>query len=123
VLPFYADPHGGVCFFASAMLSSPPPCAPRLHQHKNRRENYRLTERFSILLQLHGITSPVRNTGLDIDQSTFEILAGFNWTLPGLPVVWQAGFMEDSNDTNRTADFALFMSWSLFFGHRAATPR
>ena len=84
---------------------------------------YRLTERFSILLQLNGITPPVRNTGLDIDQSTFEILAGFNWTLPGLPVVWQAGFMEDLNDTNRTADFALFMSWSLFFGHRASTPR
>ena len=84
---------------------------------------YRLTERFSILVQLNGITPPVRHTGLDIDQSTFEILAGFNWTLPGLPVVWQAGFMEDLNDTNRTADFALFMSWSIFFGHRASTPR
>jgi hypothetical protein len=84
---------------------------------------YRLTERFSLLLQLNGITPPVRNTGLDIDQPTFEILAGFNWTLPGLPVVWQAGFMEDLNNTNRTADFALFMSWSLFIGHRAAAPR
>ena len=84
---------------------------------------YRLTDRFSILVQLNGITPPVRNTGLDIDQSTFEILAGFNWTLPGLPVVWQAGFMEDLNNTNRTADFALFMSWSIFFGHRASTLR
>jgi hypothetical protein len=84
---------------------------------------YRLTERFSILVQLNGITPPVRNTGLDIDQSTFEILAGFNWTLPGLPVVWQAGFMEDLNDTNRTADFALFISWSIFFGHRPSTRR
>ncbi len=84
---------------------------------------YRLTKRFSILLQLNGITPPVRNSGLDIDQPTYEILAGFNWTLPGLPVVWQAGFMEDLNDTNRTADFALFMSWSLFFGHGAAAPR
>jgi Protein of unknown function (DUF3187) len=84
---------------------------------------YRLTDRFSILVQLNGITPPVRNTGLDIDQSTFEILAGFNWTLPGLPVVWQAGFMEDLNNTNRTADFALFMSWSIFFGHRASTHR
>jgi hypothetical protein len=84
---------------------------------------YRFTDRFSILVQLNGITPPVRNTGLDIDQSTFEILAGFNWTLPGLPVVWQAGFMEDLNNTNRTADFALFMSWSIFFGHRASTLR
>jgi hypothetical protein len=84
---------------------------------------YRFTERFSILLQLNGITPPVRNTGLDIDQPIYEILAGFNWTLPGLPVVWQAGFMEDLNDTNRTADFALFMSWSFFFGHHSATPR
>jgi hypothetical protein len=84
---------------------------------------YRLTDRFSILVQLNGITPPVRNTGLDIDQSTFEILAGFNWTLPGLPVVWQAGFMEDLNNTNRTADFALFMSWSIFFGHRHSMLR
>ena len=84
---------------------------------------YRLTERFSILAQLNAVTPPVRNTGLDIDRATFEILAGFNWALPGLPVVWQAGFMEDLNDTNRTADFALFMSWSVFFGHRASPPR
>jgi hypothetical protein len=84
---------------------------------------YRLTERFSLLVQLNGVTSPVRNTGLDIDNPTFEILAGFNWALPGLPVVWQAGFMEDLNDTNRTADFALFMSWSLVFGQRSSTPR
>jgi Protein of unknown function (DUF3187) len=84
---------------------------------------YRLTERFSMLVQLNGVTPPVRHTGLDIDRSTFEILLGFNWALPGVPVVWQAGFMEDLNDTNRTADFALFMSWSIFFGHRASTPR
>ena len=84
---------------------------------------YRLTERFSILVQLNGVTPPVRNTGLDVDHSTFEILAGFNWVLPGFPVVWQAGVMEDLNNTNRTADFALFMSWSLFFGHRSSTPR
>ncbi len=84
---------------------------------------YRLTERFSLLLQLNGVTPPVRNTGLDIDHSTFEILAGFNWAIPGLPVVWQAGFMEDLNDTNRTADFALFMSWSMFFGQHSSTPR
>jgi Protein of unknown function (DUF3187) len=84
---------------------------------------YRLTERFSLLVQLNGVTSPVRNTGLDIDNPTFEILAGFNWALPGLPVVWQAGFMEDLNDTNRTADFALFMSWSFVFGQRSSTPR
>jgi hypothetical protein len=84
---------------------------------------YRLTERFSILLQLNAVTPPVRNTGLDVDQPTYEILAGFNWTLPGLPVVCQAGFMEDVNNTNRTADFALFMSWSLFFGPHAAPHR
>jgi Protein of unknown function (DUF3187) len=84
---------------------------------------YRLTERFSLLLQLNAVTPPVRDTGLDIDRATFEILAGFNWVLPGLPVVWQAGFMEDLNNTNRTADFALFMSWSIFFGHRSSTPR
>lgn len=84
---------------------------------------YRLTERFSMLVQLNAVTPPVRNTGLDIDRATFEILAGFNWALPGLPVVWQAGFMEDLNNTNRTADFALFMSWSIFFGHRPFTPR
>lgn len=84
---------------------------------------YRLTERSSLLVQLNGVTSPVRNTGLDIDRPTFEILAGFNWALPGLPVIWQAGFMEDLNDTNRTADFALFMSWSIFFGHRPSTRR
>jgi Protein of unknown function (DUF3187) len=84
---------------------------------------YRFTERFSLLLQLNGVTPPVRNTGLDIDHATFEILAGFNWVIPGLPVVWQAGFMEDLNNTNRTADFALFMSWSMFFGQRSSTPR
>jgi hypothetical protein len=84
---------------------------------------YRLTERFSLLVQVNGVSPPVRDTGLDIDHPTFEILAGFNWALPGLPVVWQAGFMEDLNDTNRTADFAIFMSWSMLFGHRAPTPR
>jgi Protein of unknown function (DUF3187) len=84
---------------------------------------YRLTERFSLLLQLNGVTSPVRNTGLDIDRPTGEILAGFNWLLPGLPVVWQAGFMEDLNNTNRTADFALFMSWSMIFGQRSSSSR
>jgi Protein of unknown function (DUF3187) len=84
---------------------------------------YRLSERFSLLLQLNGVTPPVRNTGLDIDHPTFEILAGVSWLIPGLPVVWQAGFMEDLNNTNRTADFALFMSWSMFFGHRSSTPR
>ena len=50
---------------------------------------YHLTERFSLLVQLNGVTSPVRNTGLDINRPTFEILAGFNWALPGLPVIWQ----------------------------------
>jgi len=84
---------------------------------------YRLTERFSMLVQLNGVTPPVRNTGLDIDRSTFEILVGFNWVIPGAPVVWQAGLMEDLNNTNRTADFALFMSWSVFFGHRSSTPQ
>jgi Protein of unknown function (DUF3187) len=84
---------------------------------------YHLTQRFSLLVQLNGVTPPVRNTGLDIDHPTFEILAGFNWAIPGLPVVWQAGFMEDLNNTNRTADFALFMSWSMFFGQRSSTPR
>jgi hypothetical protein len=84
---------------------------------------YRLTERFSMLVQLNGVTPPIRNTGLDIDRATFEILFGFNWTIPGLPVVWQAGLMEDLNDTNRTADFALFMSWSVFFGHRSSSPQ
>jgi hypothetical protein len=84
---------------------------------------YRFTERFSMLIQLNAVTPPVRHTGLDIDRATFEILAGFNWMLPGLPVVWHAGFMEDLNNTNRTADFALFMSWSIFFGHRPSTPR
>jgi hypothetical protein len=84
---------------------------------------YHLTERFSLVLQLNGTSPPVRNTGLDIDCPIFEILAGFNWLLPGLPVVWQAGFMEDLNNTNRTADFALFMSWSMFFGHGSPTPR
>jgi Protein of unknown function (DUF3187) len=84
---------------------------------------YHFADRFSLLLQLNAVTPPVRNTGLDIDRATFEILLGFNWVIPGLPVVWQAGFMEDLNDTNRTADFALFMSWSMFFGHRSSTPR
>jgi len=55
------------------------------------------------LVQLNGVTSPVRNTGLDIDRPTFEILAGFNWVIPGLPMVWQAGFMEDINDTDFSA--------------------
>jgi hypothetical protein len=84
---------------------------------------YRLTERFSLLVQLNGVTPPVRNTGLDIDHPTFEILAGMSWVVPRTPVIWQAGFMEDLNNTNRTADFALFMSWSMVFGHRSSTPR
>jgi hypothetical protein len=29
--------------------------------------------------------------------------------------------MEDLNDTNRTADVALFMSWNFYLGRRA-TP-
>jgi hypothetical protein len=29
--------------------------------------------------------------------------------------------MEDLNDTNRTADFAVFTSWSLFFGRPSPT--
>ena len=84
---------------------------------------YRVTEHFSLLLQLNGVTPPIRNTGLDIDNPTYEILAGFNWRLPGSPIVWQAGLMEDLNNTNRTADFALFTSWSIFFGRRASTSR
>lgn len=84
---------------------------------------YRLTERFSMLVQLNGVTPPVRNTGLDIDRLTFEILVGFNWAIPWVPVVWQAGLMEDLNNTNRTADFALFMSWSIFFGHRSSASQ
>ncbi|HEX9868798.1 MAG TPA: DUF3187 family protein, partial [Candidatus Tectomicrobia bacterium] len=84
---------------------------------------YRLTERVWMLVQLNGVTPPIRNTGLDIDRSTFEILFGFNWAIHGLPVVWQAGLMEDLNDTNRTADFALFMSWSVLFGYRSSTPQ
>jgi uncharacterized protein DUF3187 len=84
---------------------------------------YLLTERFSLLVQINGVTPPIRNTGLDIDRSTFEILFGFNWVIPGVPLVWQVGFMEDLNDTNRTADVALFMSWSVFFGHRSSTPQ
>jgi len=84
---------------------------------------YRLTERFSLLLQVSGVTAPIRQTGLDIDHATYDILAGFSWLLPGSSIVWQAGFMEDLNNTNRTADFALFTSWSVFFGHRSSTPR
>jgi hypothetical protein len=42
--------------------------------------------------------------------------------MPGLPIVWQAGFMEDLNNTNRTADFALFMSWSMIFGQQSSSP-
>jgi hypothetical protein len=84
---------------------------------------YRLTEGFSLLLQLNGVSPPFRDTGLDIDRPTGEILAGFNWVLPGLPVVWQAGFMEDLNNTNRTADFALFMSWSMIFGRQPPSPQ
>jgi hypothetical protein len=84
---------------------------------------YRCTERFSLLLQVDAVTSPIRNTGLDIDRATFEILFGFNWAIPGLPVVWQAGMMEDLNDTNRTADFALFMSWSVLFGRQSSTSQ
>jgi hypothetical protein len=84
---------------------------------------YHLTERFSLLLQLNGVTPPIRNTGLDIDHPSYEILAGFNWLLPGSSVVWQAGFMEDLNNTNRTADFAVFTSWSIFFGQRSSTSR
>lgn len=82
---------------------------------------YRLTERFSLLVQLNGVTSPIRNSGLDIDNPSFEVLAGFSWGLPWYPVVWQAGLMQDINNTNRTADFALFTSWSIFFGHRRGT--
>jgi hypothetical protein len=80
---------------------------------------YALTERFSLLLQLNGVTSPIRNSGLDIDNPSFEILGGFSWVLPWYPIIWQAGLMEDLNTTNRTADFALFTSWSVFFGQRA----
>jgi hypothetical protein len=82
---------------------------------------YRFSERFSLLVQLNGVTPPVRNTGLDIDHPTFEILAGLSWVIPGVPVVWQAGFMEDLYNTNRTADFAVFMSWSMCFGQRSST--
>ena len=84
---------------------------------------YRLTERFSLLVQVNGVSPPVRNTGLDIDHASFEILAGLSWALPGSPVVWQAGLMEDLNDTNRTADFAVFTSWSLFFGRPSSASR
>jgi hypothetical protein len=84
---------------------------------------YRVTDRFSLLLQLNGVTSPIRKTGLDIDHPSYEILAGFNWFVFGSSVLWQAGLMEDLNDTNRTADFAVFTSWSIFFGHRSSAPR
>jgi hypothetical protein len=84
---------------------------------------YRVTDRFSLLLQLNGVTSPIGKTGLDIDHPSYEILAGFNWFFFGSSVLWQAGLMEDLNDTNRTADFAVFTSWSIFFGHRSSAPR
>jgi hypothetical protein len=80
---------------------------------------YQLTEHFSLLLQLNGVTPPTRNSGLDIDNPSFDILFGYSWVLPWYPITWQAGFMEDLNNTNRTADFALFTSWSVFFGQRA----
>ena len=56
---------------------------------------YRVTDRFSMLVHLNGVTPPVRHAGLDIDRSTLEILLASIGHLPGLPVVWQAGFMED----------------------------
>jgi hypothetical protein len=84
---------------------------------------YRVTDRFSLLLQLNGVTAPISKTGLDIDHPSYEILAGFNWFLFGSSVLWQAGLMEDLNNTNRTADFAVFTSWSIFFGHRSSAPR
>jgi hypothetical protein len=80
---------------------------------------YRLTERFSLLVQLNGVTPPIRNTGLDLDNPSFEILGGLSWALPWYPVAWQAGVMEDLNNTNRTTDFAIFTTWSVFFGQRA----
>lgn len=61
------------------------------------------------------MTPPVHNTSLDLDRSSFEVLAGLNWTLLWYPIVWQAGLMEDLNHTNRTADFAVFSAWSVFF--------
>ena len=74
-------------------------------------------------MQVNGVSPPVRNTGLDIDHASFEILAGLSWAIPGYPVVWQAGLMEDLNDTNRTADFAVFTSWSLFFGRPSSASQ
>ncbi|MBI3329154.1 MAG: DUF3187 family protein [Nitrospinae bacterium] len=83
---------------------------------------YRISERFSLLVQLNGVSSPLRHTGLDISKATFEILAGLSWVIPGTSLVWQAGLMQDLDNSDRTADFALFTSWSLFFGHPAFRP-
>jgi hypothetical protein len=82
---------------------------------------YQLTRHVSLAVQLNGVSPPVRNTGLDIGKASFEILVGVTLAVPGSPLVWQAGLMEDLNDTNRTADVALFMSWNFYLGRRA-TP-
>jgi hypothetical protein len=76
---------------------------------------YAITPRFSLIVQLNGVSPPLRNTGLDIDHASGEILAGLSWVIPGSPVVWQAGIVEDLFNTNRSADFSLFTSWSVLF--------
>jgi hypothetical protein len=45
------------------------------------------------------LSSPEVISGLDIDNASFEILLGFGWALSWYPIVWQAGFMEDVNNT------------------------
>jgi len=82
---------------------------------------YHLTRYFSLMLQLNGVSPPVRQTGLDIGKASFEILAGVAWEIPSSSLVWQAGFMEDINNTDRTADVAVFMSWSVRFS-RPSSP-
>jgi hypothetical protein len=82
---------------------------------------YHLTQYFSLMLQLNSVSPPVRQTGLKIGKATFEILAGVAWEIPSSSLVWQAGFMEDINNTNRTADLAFFMSWSVRFS-RPSSP-
>jgi hypothetical protein len=73
-------------------------------------------------LALEKTLAPTRiyvNVGLTIP--TGEPFAGTGVeSLPMLSVVWQAGLMEDLNDTNRTADFAVFTRWRLFFGRPSA---
>lgn len=77
---------------------------------------YRLSPRFSLIVQLDGTTRPLSGTGNKIfDQDLVEVVAGLNIGLRR-DLFWQVGAMQDIfQSPGADADFTIFTNLSYRF--------